>query len=240
MSGMDSFLTSSGLIPPPPGEWREKISDFPAAVYDELEKHVKPIDSKLYSYMIKASKDLYTLNFVGKSIISVGAYPYRRKIEEMKKAFSEGGQALSRLSPFFQVKVEYLPSSYRENVFIMGDLLDPVDPDAPLVPPELMRKEIERRTRWENAWRKYMSEFREKIPTGWIDLNGFPCDLSPMAPIPKISPRLRLPSGEYLEPVISAAGTLPVSEEKKEEKEKFPWWAVALIGVVVVFFIMRD
>jgi hypothetical protein len=231
------------IIPPSPGVPRERISDFPDVVYEELEKQVKPIDSELYSYMVNAPKDLYTLDLVVRSMISVGAYPYRKKIALMKKAFSESGQALSEISSFLYVDREYLPSSYGTSSLKMGDVVDPVDPDAPPVPPELMQEEIRRRIRWEKAWKEYIIEFRKRLPLDLgtrVDLTVFPCDLSSEVPIPRISPRLRLPTGDYLEPVVGTKRILPVSEDKKDEAMKFPWWIVAVVGAVALFFFVKD
>jgi len=237
-------------------QWVE-LGDFPNVVYEELERQVKPIDPELYQYMVNVPKNSYTLDIVIKSMISVGSYPYARKIQEMKKAFLGGVDALSSLTPFFDARYKSLPSSGTRTLFfdaryeslpspdtrtLILEPIDPEEPDAPLVPPELEKDENERRYRWARAWLEYARRFERRLFTelGKDMYVAFSCDLPYGKVKPKISPRLRLPSGEYLEPVISAAGTLPVSEEKKEEKEKFPWWAVALIGVVVVFFIMRD
>jgi hypothetical protein len=242
------------------------IGDFPAVVYEELEKHVKPIDPELYMYMVNAAKTLSNLRVVLRAMISVGSYPYRKKIEEMKYAFASGGEVLSRISSFLDVKREFqgCPGSrcVREVSF------DPADPDASPLPPELVKKEEERRQYWAKEWLIYVNDLRKKLIANLgKDLNiNFSCDL-PFASTPlkviefKISPRLRLPSGEYLEPVtvsstispvapitpqpVQPSSVAPVTSQPQllqpvaEEKKSFPWWFVAVIGVVGLFFIMK-
>jgi hypothetical protein len=88
----------------PKPQWVE-LDDFPNVVYEELERQVKSIDPELYQYMVDVPKNSYTLDIVIKSMISVGSYPYARKIQEMKKAFLGGVDALSSLTPFFCCKI---------------------------------------------------------------------------------------------------------------------------------------
>jgi hypothetical protein len=190
---------------------RWKISDFPDVVYEELERQVKPIDSELYLYMTNAPKDLITLETIINSIISVGSYPHVRKVNAMKEAFSEGGKALSKLSPFFNVRYNRLPS-YGTRTLLLGDAVDPEDPAAPSVPLELAQAEIERRQRWKKAWLDYISNFRRRLLPE-IEKKifvYFSCELPTEKVKPKISPRLRLPTGEYLEPVTVTGTILPV------------------------------
>ena len=207
-------------------QWVE-LGDFPNVVYEELERQVKPIDPELYQYMVNVPKNSYTLDIVIKSMISVGSYPYARKIQEMKKAFLGGVDALSSLTRFFYARYKSLPSSGAYTLFfdaryeslpspdtrtLILEPIDPEEPDAPLVPPELEKDENERRYRWARAWLEYARRFERRLFTelGKDMYVVFSCDLPYGKVKPKISPRLRLPSGEYLEPVTVTATILPV------------------------------
>jgi hypothetical protein len=132
---------------------------------------------------------------------------------------------------------------------------DPDDPDAPLLPPSLVSAELERRQQWKSKWEVYLESLKRRYSNLFSDDLKFDSDLPTVSyGSIRISPRLRLPSGEYLEPVVRANTvspvgptpsvandtTVPVSEEKKDEKKAFPWWIVIVIGVVVLFFIMKD
>lgn len=265
-SGFPFPFPISLLDPHALDSWWEKwqLRDFPDVVYEALETQVKPIDPDLYLYMANAPRDLITLDTIVKSIISVGSYPHVRKVNAMKEAFYKGGQALSKLSPFFNVREEQI-SVPGTRMLWFGDSIDPEDPTAPSVPPELEQAEMERRKRWENAWLDYITKFKKRLPP---ELEKkifvyFSCELPTRKVKPKISPRLRLPSGEYLEPVTVTgtilpvgpvapqpeepgapiAGVVPVSEEKKDEKKdekkKFPWWIVVVIGAVAMLFFMK-
>jgi len=245
-------------------KWVE-LGDFPNVVYEELERQVKPIDPELYQYMVNVPKNSYTLDIVIKSMISVGSYPYARKIQEMKKAFLGGVDALSSLTPFFDARYKSLPSPGTRTLFfdarykslpspgtrtLILEPIDPEEPDAPLVPPELEKDENERRYRWARAWLEYARRFERRLLTelGKDMYVAFSCDLPYGEVKPKISPRLRLPTGEYLVPVVrtntvspvgptpSVTGdtTVPVSEDKKDEKKAFPWWIVIVVGVIAM------
>jgi hypothetical protein len=193
----------------PKPQWVE-LGDFPNVVYEELERQVKSIDPELYQYMVNVPKNSYTLDIVIKSMISVGSYPHARKIQEMKKAFLGGVDALSSLAPFFEPRYKRLPVSGTRTLIL--EPTDPEEPDAPLVPPELEKVENERRYRWARAWLEYARSFERRLLTelGKGMYVAFSCDLPHGKVKPKISPRLRLPSGEYLEPVTVTGTIFPV------------------------------
>jgi len=119
-----------------------------------------------------------------------------------------------------------------------------------LIPPELEKDENERRYCWARAWLEYARRFERRLLTelGKDMYVAFSCDLPYGEVKPKISPRLRLPTGEYLDPVVrtntvSPVGptpsvtddtTVPVSEDKKDEKKAFPWRIVIVVGVIAL------
>jgi len=102
-------------------KWVE-LGDFPNVVYEELERQVKPIDPELYQYMVNVPKNSYTLDIVIKSMISVGSYPYARKIQEMKKAFLGGVDALSSLTRFFMQDIKAYLLLAHTHSFLMQDM----------------------------------------------------------------------------------------------------------------------
>jgi len=132
---------------------------------------------------------------------------------------------------------------------------DPDDPDAPLLPPSLVSDELERRQQWKSKWEVYLASLKRRYSNLFKNNIKFYSDLPTVSyGYIRISPRLRLPTGEYLDPVVrtntvSPVGptpsvtddtTVPVSEDKKDEKKAFPWWLVIVIGVVALFFFMKD
>jgi hypothetical protein len=132
---------------------------------------------------------------------------------------------------------------------------DPDDPDAPLLPPSLVSAELERRQQWKSKWEVYLAFLKRRYSNLFEGNLKFDSDLPTVSyGSIRISPRLRLPTGEYLEPVVrtntvSPVGptpsvtddaTVPVSEDKKDEKKAFPWWIMIVIGIVALFFFMKD
>jgi len=272
------------------GTYRIKDTEF-------FEKQVGAIDSELLSLFRRWGPEFPAYSAVA---ISVGSYPRREKIEGLKNALREAlassypytldtFRKITRLLWGRIPKTSEIPSLVEE---YEGPLEDPYYPDAPILPSNLVRAEGERRLRWRDAWREYTMKLLGSPEKAMFIMFELPT--SPRARY-KISPRLRLPTGEYLEPVVMGGTispvppvvpqpqppvppvvppvptpvfpiepapvvpqpqpwpvtpepetpvtddtTVPVSEEKKDEKKAFPWWLVIVIGVVVLFFIMKD
>jgi len=261
----------------------------------EFRRQIDEIDPTLSELILNWQPDLQSL-FV--FFTSIAAYPHRKKIRELKVAFSaldstsvEPRRNITRILlgrvPYTVTRysLDYTffnkPSAHEVIEYEQEASKDPDDSDAPLLlPSSLVSAELKRREQWKKKWEEYLVYLKRKYnlsfePKFYTDL---PTSSSAVL---KISPRLRLPSGEYLEPVtgsiplvppvipqplppappvepqphpqpmpsvpetpVSNDTTVPVSEEKKDEKKdekkSFPWWIVIVIGVVVLFFIMKD
>jgi hypothetical protein len=231
------------------GTYRIKDTEF-------FEKQVGAIDSELLSLFKRWRPEFSAYSAIA---ISVGSYPRREKIEGLKNALREAlassypytldtFRKITRLLWGRIPKTSEIPPLVEE---YEGPLDDPYDPDAPILPSILVQAERERRLRWRDAWREYTMRLLGSPEKAMFIMFELPT--SPRARY-KISPRLRLPTGEYLEPVVrtntvSPVGptpsvtddaTVPVSEDKKDEKKAFPWWVVIVIGIVALFFFMKD
>jgi hypothetical protein len=205
-----------------------------------------------------------------KFYMSVASYPYRKKIEQLKAILkSPDSYSVDSLRAVTKILLGRIPysiirayvssspfpfaggmSAPEITLYETEASEDPNDPDAPILPPSLLIAEMERRQRWRAAWERELSYLKQKYSyvldsdfKFWTDL---PTSSSALI---RTSPRLRLPSGEYLEPVTGTISSVapvtpqplqPVAEEKKEEKKSFPWWIVVVIGVMALFFIMKD
>jgi len=230
-----------------------------ALLWRELEKHIGSIDSEL----LRLIKEWYpTTRSVLTFLTSVGAYPSKTKIKALKEALTapdrHRDQGFMRITKILLGKVRRRPSGeYELTVYppiVRWDKDDPLDPDAEGVSRKGIGFEIERRQRWRKEWEDYLADLKQR--SGLSFRFEFLCDLpSNQYALITISPYLRLPSGDYLAPngeivkppAISSGNVKPIAEdnrdEKKEEKKeekKFPWWLVIVIGVVALFFFMKD
>jgi hypothetical protein len=206
-------------------------------------------------------------------LTSIGAYPSRKKIEQLKSVLrspdKHSNDACRTITRILLGRVPYTIVRFRHvrsdgPIFVAGmpapeklgeyeqeATNDPDDPDAPMLSPSLVSAELERRELWKRKWEEYLVFLKGRYS------NLFTYELKFDSDLPtnrygniRISPRLRLPSGEYLEPVVRAntvspvgptpsvanETTVSVSEEKKDEKKAFPWWLVIVIVVITLFF----
>ena len=230
-----------------------------ALLWRELEKHIGSIDSEL----LRLIKEWYpTTRSVLTFLTSVGAYPSKTKIKALKEALTapdrHSDQGFMRITKILLGKVRRSPRGIYELAvyppIVNWDKDDPLDPDAEGVSRKGIGFEIKRRQRWRKEWEDYLADLKQR--SGLSFRFEFLCDLpSDQYALITISPYLRLPSGDYLAPngeivkppAISSGHVKPIAEdnrdEKKEEKKeekKFPWWFVIVIGVVALFFFMKD
>jgi hypothetical protein len=243
----------------------------------DLKRQIDSIDPELSKLILdwRPSPDSLL-----KFLTSVGGYPSRKKIEQLKAVLKSpdkySDDARRRITEILLGRVPYVITRtrwFRRNdppdiahLFagvpapeILGRweynqeaTNDPDDPDAPPLPSSLVSAEIERRQLWKRKWEEYLALLKRRYSNLFSEDLKFDSDLPTISyGTIRISPRLRLPSGEYLEPVVRGGTTVPsqpatpgttvlVSEDKKDEKKAFPWWVIAVIVVAVLFFFMKD
>lgn len=189
-----------------------------ALLWRELEKHIGSIDSEL----LRLIKEWYpTTRSVLTFLTSVGSYPNKVKIKALKEALTSPNRYSEE--NFMRITKILLGNARRKNryedVGPMRPLVkefdtgiyfeDPIDPDAPEVDYTQVGAERKRRERWQYAWEDYLVDLEKR--SGNPFRFEFLCDISVRrATNIMISPRLRLPSGEYLGPVTVTGTLLPV------------------------------
>jgi hypothetical protein len=209
-------------------------------------------------------------------LTSVGAYPRKEKIRALKEALTapdrHSDQNFMRITKILLGKVHRRPHRYEgpqlftrcgsgTRCLVIDDwpltspsedwmYEDPIDSDAEGVSRKGVAFEKGRRQYWRNEWERYLADLKRR--SGVTGSFEFLCDLhSGENVLITISPYLRLPSGEYLDPegriieppAISGGDVKPIAEDKKDgktEEKKFPWWIVVVIGAVAMLLLMKD
>ena len=187
-------------------------------IWLELEKHIGSIDYELLQ-LIKEWRP--TTRSALTFLTSVGSYPNKVKIKALKEALTSPNRYSEE--NFMRITKILLGNARRKNryedVGPMRPLVkefdtgiyfeDPIDPGAPEVDYTQVGAERKRRERWQYAWEDYLVDLEKR--SGNPFRFEFLCDISVRrATNIMISPRLRLPSGEYLGPVTVTGTLLPV------------------------------